>query len=106
MKRNIIMLNREEILNKLRDQIIQWDNKIIDYEKALFRANHEVRIKMDREIEILKQRRNKILLTLRKLERAGDRVVENMTDDVDKSLKEIKNAFSKASVKIHDAVKF
>lgn len=100
------MLNREEILNKLRDQIIQWDNKIIDYEKVLFRANHDVRLRLDREIEILKIKRNKLIMKLRNLENAGDQVLENMSTEIEKSLKEIKNAFSKASVKIHGAVKF
>lgn len=100
------MLNREEILNKLRDQIIQWDNKIIDYEKVLFRANHDVRLRLDREIEILKIKRNKLIMKLRYLETAGDQVLENISNEIELSLKEIKNAFSKASVKIHDAVKF
>ncbi len=100
------MLNREEIIDNLRKELYTWNNKIIDYEKAVFKANHDIRIKLDGEIERLKRNKNRISIKLKKLENAGDVVFENISNEIDKSLKEIKKAFSKASLKIHDSVKF
>ena len=100
------MLNREEVLNKLRNQIYQWNDKIIDYEKAAFKANHDVRMKINLEIERLKNRRNLVNVKLKKLEHIGDEAIENLIGEIENSLKDVKTAFSKASIKIHSAVKF
>lgn len=99
------MSNREEIINRFREQIDQWNDKIIDYEKIVFKANHEIRFKLDREIERLKQKKYRLSISLKELENSKDTLIENMAGDLNRSLKEAKNAFSKASVKIYNAIK-
>ncbi len=95
-------MTRDEIISKLHNQIDHWNDKIIEYEKKLNKADHEVRLKLDKEIDRLQNIKESVEEKLKTLEKASEPTFEKIKTGIDSAIKDLNDAFSKFSMKIYN----
>lgn len=95
-------MTRDEIISYFHKQIDHWNDKIIEYEKKLNKADHEVRLKLDKEIDKLQNIKESVEEKLKNLENASEPAFEKLKSGINDAIKDLNEAFSKFSMKIYN----
>jgi uncharacterized coiled-coil DUF342 family protein len=78
---------------KIEAQIEEWDAQIDVLKAKAKKTGSEARLRLDRQIDDLKSRRETIRTHLKDMQKSGDEAWHKLRDRVDHAVGELKNAW-------------
>ncbi|MEJ2544078.1 MAG: hypothetical protein P8Y99_08415 [Calditrichaceae bacterium] len=93
------MEDKKSYLQKMADQLKQWDAKIDELKAKAALAKAESRAELLSHIDLLRAKKKPVQDKLKQLQEAGDGAWDEMKTGLERSWTEFKNAFSNASAK-------
>lgn len=78
---------------KIEAQIDEWDAQISVLKAKTKKAGADARLRLDRQIEELKARKDDIRSRLKDMQKSGDDAWHKLRDGVDKAVGELKSAW-------------
>ena len=94
------MQDKKSYLQKLADQLHQWDAELDELKARADKAKAESKTKLLNEIDELRVKKETAQSKLKQLQEAGDEAWDDVKVGVERSWAELKGAFSKASAKL------
>lgn len=94
------MEDKKSYLQKLSDQLREWDSDIDALKAKAGKATAESKTALLNEIDELRAKKETAQGKLKQLQAAGDEAWDDVKAGVEKSWTELKGAFSKASAKL------
>lgn len=94
------MEDKKSYLQKLSDQLRQWDTDIEALKAKAGKATAESRTELLHQVDELRAKKKTAQGKLKQLQAAGDGAWDEAKVGVEKSWAELKGAFSKASAKL------
>ncbi|MBN2426307.1 MAG: hypothetical protein JXR46_11880 [Calditrichaceae bacterium] len=95
------MEDKKSYLQKMADQLKEWDTKIDELKAKADKAKTEAKSDLLKQIDELLVKKEKIRNKMKQLQAAGDGSWNDMKTGVEKSWEELKGAFSKASARFN-----
>jgi uncharacterized coiled-coil DUF342 family protein len=93
------MEDKKSYLQKMADQLKQWDAKIDELKAKADKTKAESREEFLKQIDILRAKKKSVQDKLKQLQEAGDGAWDEMKTGLERSWTEFKGAFSNASAK-------
>jgi chromosome segregation ATPase len=93
------MEDKNSYLQKMADQLKQWDAEIVDLKTKAGKAKGESRTGLHSQIDELRAKKEAAQDKLKQLREAGDGAWDDMKAGFERSWREFKGAFSNASSK-------
>jgi len=94
-----IMEDKKSYLQKMADQLKQWDREINDLKARVSKARAESKTELLNQIDELHKKQENAYGKLKQLQDAGDDAWDEIKSGLEKSWVEFKGAFSNASSK-------
>jgi len=94
------MEDKKSYLQKMADQLKQWDTEIDELKAKAIKAKAGSRTELLGQIDKLRAKKETAQDKLKQLQAAGDGSWDEMKAGLERSWKEFKGAFSNASAKI------
>jgi hypothetical protein len=94
-----IMDDKKSYLQKMTDQLKQWDIKIAELKGKADKTEAESRAEFLSQIDVLHGKKKSVQDKLKQLQEAGDGAWDEMKNGLERSWTEFKGAFTKASAK-------
>src|SRR3954467_13269451 len=96
------MNQREEYLEKLKAQLIQWDEQLGAWESAARMAKHDTRVEMERQVGIIKSRLDDMVFRAGLLKDASAEAWQEVARGADDARRTMQDAFEKARTRFKD----
>lgn len=93
------MEDKKSYLQKMADQLKQWDAEIVDLKAKAGKAKAESKTELLNQINELRTEKEAVQDKLKQLQEAGDGSWDEVKAGLERSWTEFKGAFSKASAK-------
>jgi lipid II:glycine glycyltransferase (peptidoglycan interpeptide bridge formation enzyme) len=91
------MPNRDEYVEKMKNQLDQWNAEIAKWEVKSREAQAEARAEYDKRLEALKQQREQAMYQMKLLQAAAGEAWVEMMRGTDEAWARMREAFDKAS---------
>lgn len=88
------MATRKEYIDKLENQLREWNTQINEYQKKAEGRSNELKAKFDLKIKEIKEKRAKLRLKLDKIKDSGEDTFDRLKKDADHLWDNIKFGFS------------
>jgi hypothetical protein len=96
------MTSREDYQERLKAQLIQWDEQLGAWETAARIAGHETRVEMERQVGIMKSRLDDMVFRAGLLKDASAEAWQDIARGADEARKNLHDAFDKARTHFKD----
>jgi hypothetical protein len=96
------MTSRDDYQEKLKAQLIQWDEQLGAWETAARIASHDTRAEMERQIGIMKSRLDDIIFRMGLLKDASAEAWQDVARGADEARKSMHDALDKARTHFKD----
>ncbi len=93
------MEDKKSYLQKMADQLKQWDAKIDELKAKAVKAKAESRAELLKQVDALRAKKEGVQGKLKQLQEAGDGAWDEMKSGLERSWTEFKGAFTNASAK-------
>ena len=96
------MSSRQEVVDKLKSKLDEWNTKIDALEVQAKLAEMENRGKYESEIARLKQKRDELRETLEKMPESGENAFEELLSGAEQAWEVLSDAYKKAKSQFRD----
>ncbi len=90
------MINRDEYVQKLKDQLDQWNAESKKWEAKAHEAQSSVKAEYEKQLNMLNSRRDEAMVQLKLLQGASSDAWQDMMKGTDQALKGMQEAFNRA----------
>jgi len=90
------MVNREEYLEKLKQQLDQWNAEMANWEAKTREAQSSLRAEYERQIAAYRSKRDQAIEELRKVQSASSEGWKELARGADEAWEKMTEAFEKA----------
>ena len=90
------MTNRDDYVEKLKAQLVQWDSQMATWESAARMAKADARIELEKQTGIMRSRVDDLAFRMELLKGASTDAWQDMMKGADQAWKNMHEAFSKA----------
>lgn len=93
------MLNRDEYVQKLKEQLDQWNAEAAKWEAKAKAAQDEMKVEYERQLALYRQRRDEGLQKLKEVQAASGEAWMELMRGADDAWKRMQDAFNQARSK-------
>lgn len=90
------MINRDQYVQKLKDQLDQWNAESKKWEAKAHEAQSSMKAEYDKQLKLLNSRRDEAMYQLKLLQGASTDAWQDMMKGADQAVRNMHEAFSKA----------
>ncbi|MGK7369478.1 MAG: hypothetical protein ACNS64_04635 [Candidatus Halalkalibacterium sp. M3_1C_030] len=87
-------MKREKYIDKLTQQLKQWDKELTELEKRAGEKYDDIKSKFAQRLDKTKKKRDELRKKLNKLEKAGEEVSKDLKNDFEILWKDIKDGIA------------
>jgi hypothetical protein len=96
------MNNRDEYVEKLKAQLVQWDGQLATWELAARMAKADARIELEKQLGIMRSRADDLVYRMELLKGASADAWQEIARGADEARKTMHEAFEKARLHFKD----